>query len=1043
MNNQVGSNHQKNLNVVYQDLTKDQGLSRFDSENLLDVSTTVFPLKGIMDPTKLVHLKTIPSENGLKTVENSSDSLLDMVSESPLAGKVKFMCSFGGKILPRPSDGKLRYVGGETRLISINRNFSWKELMQKTLTICSQPHIIKYQLPDEDLDALISLSCDEDFQNMMEEYDNLEKANGSVRLRIFLVSLTECEDPSLDSKSLESEPEYHFVVAVNNLARLDRSISGNNLTSHSNHQLDNSPVPYGDSPLCQTNTQTGAKDSLGAALNESSSQFFLAPYTQQMVVESSTTPSPCSGQQRTKQQSRMQPPADESTTNVNRSEVCNSSNLKAMPPGHINKKQNDADKSIGIGSPMQHPHIQRQVKGLAGNDSDLIPCTNYGISTPVEASLYSEKASVHPENAGWAPGQQEHTAQILGMTHAFSDPLLKNLNDVPASNMSLPAGSYITQSFSHKICQSNELERTSKTRPAFECVKPPDIARTDEPNFLVSNHIHQRYDQGVIGPDSSQPPVSSQHEILSSNVTQKGHDGGPVVQQQDKSAGPSDAPWSNFVDAGLIYPTHGARLSSYELDALESSVPKPMRATDHSLSYLLNVSQGGGNSNHGSHIEKPNSGLIDYGTTGYVHGNDKVAPEPHKVFPINTSEAFVLQRTMVNVESSVHQNGNVCQSSVHNSGLATTPHVGLIDTDLSMNLHGNGGLPLSSSQNPIIDGVPRREDPHHDWGNITCPEVVIGFDHTIITNESMKLPHRMHDNGHMNVPVIVEDVTDNMPSGIPSSSSVIPQVVIAAEERQEVIMSSQKDDDTRSNGAEFANEDHDGAVDGSISDAAVAELEASMYGLQIIKNGDLEELRELGSGTFGTVYYGKWRGTDVAIKRIKKSCFAGRSSEQEKLTNDFWREAQILSKLHHPNVVAFYGVVPDGTGGTLATVTEFMVNGSLRNVLLRKDRMLDRRRKLTIAMDAAFGMEYLHSKSIVHFDLKCDNLLVNLRDPQRPICKVGDFGLSRIKRNTLVSGGVRGTLPWMAPELLNGSSSRVSEKVRWMFSHLVLFYGKF
>uniref|UniRef100_A0A453JT84 Protein kinase domain-containing protein n=1 Tax=Aegilops tauschii subsp. strangulata TaxID=200361 RepID=A0A453JT84_AEGTS len=43
--------------------------------------------------------------------------------------------------------------------------------------------------------------------------------------------------------------------------------------------------------------------------------------------------------------------------------------------------------------------------------------------------------------------------------------------------------------------------------------------------------------------------------------------------------------------------------------------------------------------------------------------------------------------------------------------------------------------------------------------------------------------------------------------------------------------------------------------------------------------------------------------------------------------------------------------------------------------------------------------------------------------------QVGDFGLSRIKRNTLVSGGVRGTLPWMAPELLNGSSSKVSEKV--------------
>lgn len=199
--------------------------------------------------------------------------------------------------------------------------------------------------------------------------------------------------------------------------------------------------------------------------------------------------------------------------------------------------------------------------------------------------------------------------------------------------------------------------------------------------------------------------------------------------------------------------------------------------------------------------------------------------------------------------------------------------------------------------------------------------------------------------------------------------------------------------------------------------------------LQIIKNSDLEELLELGSGTFGTVYHGKWRGTDVAIKRINDRCFAGKPSEQERMIDDFWNEAIKLADLHHPNVVAFYGVVLDGPGGSVATVTEYMVNGSLRNALQKNERNLDKRKRLLIAMDVAFGMEYLHGKNIVHFDLKSDNLLVNLRDPHRPICKVGDLGLSKVKCQTLISGGVRGTLPWMAPELLNGSSSLVSDKV--------------
>lgn len=59
------------------------------------------------------------------------------------------------------------------------------------------------------------------------------------------------------------------------------------------------------------------------------------------------------------------------------------------------------------------------------------------------------------------------------------------------------------------------------------------------------------------------------------------------------------------------------------------------------------------------------------------------------------------------------------------------------------------------------------------------------------------------------------------------------------------------------------------------------------YTLQIIRNTDLEELTELGSGTFGTVYHGKWRGSDVAIKRINDRCFAGKPSEQDKMVRTY------------------------------------------------------------------------------------------------------------------------------------------------------------
>eukprot|EP01018_Ginkgo_biloba_P025759 Gb_06129 [translate_table: standard] len=98
------------------------------------------------------------------------------------SGNVKFMCNFGGKILPRANDGKLRYVGGETRIITVNKDIAYGKLMQKMVDGYDQVLILKYQLPDEDLDALGFVSSDEDLDNMIEEYDMSENSEGSSSL---------------------------------------------------------------------------------------------------------------------------------------------------------------------------------------------------------------------------------------------------------------------------------------------------------------------------------------------------------------------------------------------------------------------------------------------------------------------------------------------------------------------------------------------------------------------------------------------------------------------------------------------------------------------------------------------------------------------------------------------------------------------------------------------------------------------------------------------------------------------------------------------
>ncbi|CAL5398631.1 unnamed protein product [Camellia sinensis] len=100
---------------------------------------------------------------------------------------IKFLCSYGGKILPRYPDGKLRYHGGETRVLAVLRSISFSELLMKMGELCGGSSVtLRCQLPTEDLDALVSITSDEDLANLIEEYDRVSSPPSTLKIRAFL-----------------------------------------------------------------------------------------------------------------------------------------------------------------------------------------------------------------------------------------------------------------------------------------------------------------------------------------------------------------------------------------------------------------------------------------------------------------------------------------------------------------------------------------------------------------------------------------------------------------------------------------------------------------------------------------------------------------------------------------------------------------------------------------------------------------------------------------------------------------------------------------
>ncbi|CAK7330359.1 unnamed protein product [Dovyalis caffra] len=136
-------------------------------------------------------------------------------AQQPQSYKAKFMCSYGGKIHPRPHDNQLAYIGGETKILAVDRNIKFSVMISKLAAVCGDTDVaFKYQLPGEDLDALISVTNDDDLEHMMHEYDRLFRASAKpARMRLFLFPVSP-SPASFGSDGGKSDRE-RFVEALN------------------------------------------------------------------------------------------------------------------------------------------------------------------------------------------------------------------------------------------------------------------------------------------------------------------------------------------------------------------------------------------------------------------------------------------------------------------------------------------------------------------------------------------------------------------------------------------------------------------------------------------------------------------------------------------------------------------------------------------------------------------------------------------------------------------------------------------------------------
>lgn len=186
-----------------------------------------------------------------------------------------------------------------------------------------------------------------------------------------------------------------------------------------------------------------------------------------------------------------------------------------------------------------------------------------------------------------------------------------------------------------------------------------------------------------------------------------------------------------------------------------------------------------------------------------------------------------------------------------------------------------------------------------------------------------------------------------------------------------------------------------------------------MAGLEGQRLGQYEILMLLGEGGMAAVYRARQTSVqrDVAVKVIKTNLL-----QMEEFTKRFAREAQTIASLSHIHILKVfdYGQQDD----MVFLVMELLTGGSLADLIGQGPLTLERTSDLLSQMASA--LDYAHSQSIIHRDMKPQNILLD-RDGNAFIT---DFGIAKImggqSTTKLTQGGTMGTPAYMAPEQWRG-----------------------